>query len=161
MSLSEFRGAWFAPGVPTAPRGAPGTSLVSGGNADTESSSLSVPAFGSSDSVVTMPVTERRGGDIARAPTVVAPRIPTVSPTQSLQLCQEGAETGATFRIVRGEAAEAADAPDPLPLLCASRKRPRCCTAHNAEKLPPPHNAPRESIVAVQTTTMIGAEGMP
>src|SRR3984893_17281304 len=44
------------PGVPTAPRGAPGTSLVSGGNADTESSSLSVPAFGSSDSVVTMPV---------------------------------------------------------------------------------------------------------
>ena len=112
-------------------------------------------------SSLTSSQTERRGGDIARAPTVVDPRIPTVSPTQSLQLCQESAETGATFRIVRGEAAEEADAPHPLPLLCASRKRPRCCTAHNAEKLPPPHNAPRESIVAVQTTTMIVAEGMP
>src|SRR6476620_9331692 len=32
----------------------PVTSLVSGGNADTESSSLSVPAFWSSDSVVTL-----------------------------------------------------------------------------------------------------------
>ena len=54
MSLSVFRGA--APGVPTAPRGMPVPSLVSGGNADTESSSLSVPAFGSSDSVVTVAV---------------------------------------------------------------------------------------------------------
>jgi hypothetical protein len=92
--------------------------------------------------------TESRGGDIAHAPTVVDPRIPTVSPTQSLQLCQESAETGATFRIVRGEVAEEADAPHPLPLLCASRKRPRSCTAHNAEKLPQPHNGSRESIVA-------------
>jgi hypothetical protein len=31
MSLSVFRGPRFAPGVPTAPRGAPVTSLVSGG----------------------------------------------------------------------------------------------------------------------------------
>ena len=42
--------------VPGMPRGAPGTSLVSGGNADTESSSLRVPALGFSASMVTVPV---------------------------------------------------------------------------------------------------------
>ena len=54
MSLSVLRGA--CPGTPTAPRGMPGPSLVSGGSAETESTSLSVPVFASSDSVVTVAV---------------------------------------------------------------------------------------------------------
>jgi hypothetical protein len=42
--LSVFRGAWFEPGVPTAPRGTPGTSLVSGGSADVDATVGSVNA---------------------------------------------------------------------------------------------------------------------
>src|SRR5205807_3012156 len=56
MSLSVLRGAWLAPGVPTAPRAMPGTSLLSGGSTEAELASLSSPVLPSSASVVTVPV---------------------------------------------------------------------------------------------------------
>ena len=43
-------------GVPTAPRGIPGTSFVSGGRTETELSPVRRPVLGSSASVVTVPV---------------------------------------------------------------------------------------------------------
>ncbi len=54
MSLSVLRGGG-PPGAPTAPRGAPGPSLESGGRPDAEPTSVSKPVLASSESVVTVP----------------------------------------------------------------------------------------------------------
>ena len=54
MSLSVLRGGG-PPGAPTAPRGAPGPSLVSGGSPDTELTSVSSPVLPSTAKVVTVP----------------------------------------------------------------------------------------------------------
>src|SRR4249920_1505757 len=55
MSLSVLRGGG-PPGAPTAPRGAPGTSLESGGKPDAELTSVNSPESLLSESVVTEPV---------------------------------------------------------------------------------------------------------
>src|SRR5580698_2693077 len=55
MSLSVLRGGG-PPGAPTGPRGAPGTSLESGGRPDIEPTSVNEPVLPLSENVVTVPV---------------------------------------------------------------------------------------------------------
>src|ERR1700682_5900140 len=54
ISLSVLRGGG-PPGAPTAPRGAPGPSLLSGGKPDAELTSVSSPVLPSTEKVVTVP----------------------------------------------------------------------------------------------------------
>ena len=60
-----------------------------------------------------------------RAPAGVDPHVAAVGPAQLLQPLQECRDAGLPFRIVRGTWHEHADAPHPLGLLRARRKRPR------------------------------------
>src|ERR1700694_3420190 len=55
ISLSVLRGGG-PPGAPTAPRGAPGTSLDSGGKPDAELTSVNSPVSPFSENVVTEPI---------------------------------------------------------------------------------------------------------
>ena len=72
---------------------------------------------------------------------VVDPHVAAVGPAQLLQPLQERREAGLSFRIVRGQAHEHADAPHPLGLLRARRERPRGRrAAEKRDELAPPHD---------------------
>jgi hypothetical protein len=62
---------------------------------------------------------------IACGPTVVDPHVAADSPAPFLQPLQKHANAGLSFRIVRGQMHEHADAPHTLGLLRGRRKRPR------------------------------------
>ena len=64
---------------------------------------------------------------VGRGPAGVDPQVAAVAPAQLLQGLCERREAGLSFRIVRGQIHEHADAPHPLRLLRARRQRPRSC----------------------------------
>ena len=92
---------------------------------------------------------------IARAPAIVDPHVAAVGPAQFLQPLQERRDAGLSFRIVRGQVHEHADAPHPLALLRARRERPRSRrAAEQRDELAPLHvdhpASPRQSVAACQ-----------
>src|SRR5262249_10934359 len=59
------------------------------------------------------------------APTIVDPHVAAVSPAQLLELLQKRTDPCHSFRIVRGQRGQHADAPHSLALLRPRRERPR------------------------------------
>jgi len=62
------------------------------------------------------------------------------APAQLLQRLDEGRHPILSFRIVRGERCEYADAPHPLALLRPRRQRPRRAAADERDEIAPPHS---------------------
>jgi len=73
--------------------------------------------------------------NIVRAPTNVDPHIAAIAPAQLLQGLLERREAGLPLFIIRGSVYEDANAPHPIWLLRARRKRPRCGTTEHRNKL--------------------------
>src|SRR5215510_12348149 len=78
---------------------------------------------------------------IARAPTILDPDVAADGPTQLLQALQERRVASLSFRIVRAQVHEHADAPHPLALLRMRRERPsRRRAAEQRDELAPLHS---------------------
>src|SRR5262245_49088730 len=76
---------------------------------------------------------------IARLPAILDLYIATIGPPQSLQFLEERLDTG-LFRTVLWKRLKHTNAPHPLALLRARRKRPRRCAAKQRDELAPSHS---------------------
>src|SRR5262249_49874881 len=94
---------------------------------------------------------------IACAPAVVDLDIPADGPAQLLQSLMESREARLTFRIIGGEIHEHADAPHPVGLLRARRKRPGCRRATDERN----ERAPFHSIASSARASRVGGTVMP
>ena len=79
------------------------------------------------------------GLGLAVAPAIVDADVLPDGPTQLLQALREGRQATVSFRVVRGEWRENADAAHPLALLRARRERPCGRAAEKRDELPPSH----------------------
>jgi hypothetical protein len=71
---------------------------------------------------------------------VLDPQVAVLGPTQLPQTLHERRDAGLSFRIVRGQVQEHADASQPLRLLCVRRERPsRRRNAEERDELAPLH----------------------
>src|SRR6516164_4466856 len=78
---------------------------------------------------------------VAPAPTKVDTHVTADRPARFLQPLQERRETRLSFRVVRGEIHEHADAAHALALLRACDERPRCRrAAEERDEVPPVHS---------------------
>src|SRR5262245_65140895 len=97
---------------------------------------------------------------IACAPAVVDLHIPADGPAQLLQSLMESREACLTFRIIGGEVHEHADAPYPLALLRARRKRPHGRATEQRDELAPFHLR-RHSITSSAMASSDGGTSRP
>jgi hypothetical protein len=79
---------------------------------------------------------------IGRGPADVEAHVAVLAPTQLRQPLLERVHAGLIFRIARAGSHQHADAPHPIALLRASRKRPRRCAAKERDEIAPPHLRP-------------------
>jgi hypothetical protein len=68
-------------------------------------------------------------------------------PTQLLQALRKSRQAGVSFRIVRGEWREHADAPHPLALLRACGERQRSRAAEQRDEVATPHGSTPKSTI--------------
>jgi hypothetical protein len=93
---------------------------------------------------------------IARSPSYVDPQVAAVGPAQLLQSLHERRKAGLSFRIVRCEWREHADAPHRFRLLRARRERPRDRAAEYRDERPPLH-----SITSSASASSVGGTSRP
>src|SRR6516164_3627217 len=77
---------------------------------------------------------------LASGPANVEADVAADGPAQFLQSLHEGHEAGLSFRILRSERHQHADAPHPAALLCARRQRPSRRAAEQRDELAPLHS---------------------
>src|SRR5262245_3343927 len=77
---------------------------------------------------------------IARAPTILDPHVTADGPTQFLQALKARRVASRSFRIVRAQVHEHADAPHPLALLRPRRQRPPRRAAEQRDEFAPSHS---------------------